>query len=120
MDNESVIGAVIMAVCCFGCGLTFDGIAMWAKKSSKPINFWSGTQVDPEKVTDIPAYNQANAVMWIVYSIPFWLAGLAGCFGFLGEVFTMISAVLLAVACIPGGFLLVWQYRRIEKKYIQE
>ena len=120
MDNESVIGAVIMAVCCFGCGLTFDGIAIWAKKSTKPINFWSGTQVDPKKVTDLPAYNQANAAMWIVYSIPFWLAGLTGCFGVLGEVFTMISAVLLSVACIPGGFLLVWQYRRIEKTYIQE
>ena len=118
MGNGSVAGAVIMAVCCFGCGLTFDGIALWAKKSSKPVNFWSGTQVDPDKVTDISAYNQANAVMWIVYSIPYWLAGAIGCFGFLGDIFAMVSAILLFFTCFPGAFLLVWQYRKIEVKYL--
>ena len=120
MDNGSVAGAIIMALCCFGCALTFFGIGIWAEKAKRPIHFWSGTSVDPEKVTDIPAYNHANAVMWKVYSLPYWIAGLVGCFGFLGDVFAIVSAVLLSLSCFPGIFLLFWRYRSIEKLYVSK
>ena len=120
MDNENVLGAIIMALCCFVCALTFLGIAIWARKSQKPINFWSGTSVPAEKVTDIQAYNQANALMWIVYSVPYWMAGLISAFAVLGDIFLIIATIILLLACLPGGFLLIWQYRRIEKKYIRE
>ena len=118
MDNGSVAGAIIMAGCCFACALTFCGIAFWARKSKKPINFWSGTKVPCEKVTDIPAYNRANAAMWIGYSLPYWLAGLVACFGYLGDIFTLVSVALLILAFVPGLFLLVRRYREIEKMYV--
>lgn len=118
MGNGSIAGAIIMAICCFGCALTFVGIASWAKKSNKPIHFWAGTRVDPVKVLDIPDYNRANAVMWIRYSVPYWLAGITGSLGFLGDVFVIISAILLFLACFPGIFLLVQQYRKIERRYL--
>ena len=118
MDNESLIGAIIMALCCFGCGLTFFVIGYFAEKAKKPVNFWSGTSVPVEKVTDIPAYNHANAVMWKVYSVPYWLAGIFGCLGVIGDVYTMASAIILFLACFPGLFFLVWKYRKIEKRYI--
>ena len=118
MDNGSIAGAIIMAVCCFGSALTFVAIAVWAKKSKKPINFWSGMSVPADKVTDVSAYNHANAVMWSVYSVPFWLAGLVGSLGFLGDAYTMASAILLSLACFPGAFLLIWRYRKIEKLYV--
>ena len=120
MGNGSVVGAVIMALCCFGCALTFMAIAAWARKSTKPVTFWSGTSVPADKVTDVSAYNHANAVMWSVYSVPFWLAGLVGAFGFLGDVYTMVSTILLSVSCFPGMFLLIWAYRRIEKRYVSQ
>ena len=118
MGNGSVAGAIIMALCCFGCGLTFNLIAGWAIKSKKPVNFWSGTKVDPEKVKDIPAYNRANAMMWNVYSVPYWLAGIVGCFGYLGDVFSVAAAILLSLSCFPGLFFLVFRYRKIENQYI--
>ena len=118
MGNGSVAGAIIMAICCFGCALTFVGIGIWAERAEKPVHFWAGTNIDPNKVTDIPGYNHANAVMWKVYSIPYWLAGLIGCFGFLGDIFAIVAAVLLFVACFPGIFLLVRRYRKIEEQFM--
>ena len=120
MGNGSVVGAVIMALCCFGCGLTFSCIASCAKKSKKPFHFWSGSKVDPEKVTDIPAYNRANAAMWRVYAIPYWIAGVFGCLGFLGDIFATVSAVIMFLACIPGVFFLVLRYTKIEKEFVRK
>ena len=120
MDNENLVGAIIMALCCFGCALTFLGIGVWAGKAKKPVNFWSGTSVPIGKVTDVQAYNHANAVMWKVYSAPYWLAGILGCFGCFGKIYTVASAILLSVACFPGVFLLIWNYRKIAKRYILE
>ena len=118
MGNGSVAGAIIMAVCCFGCALIFSGIGFRAEKTNRPVHLWAGTKVDPMKVADISGYNHANAVMWKVYSVPYWLAGLIGCFGFLGDIFALIAAALLILACFPGIFLLVRRYRKIEKQYM--
>ena len=118
MDNGNFVGAIIMALCCFGCGLTFWGIGYFAEKAKKPVNFWSGTSVPAEKVSDVQGYNHANAVMWKVYSKPYHLAGIFGCLGFMGDAYTIVSAILLSLACFPGAFFLIRQYRRIEKQYI--
>ena len=83
------------------------------------MGFWSGTTVDPEKVWDLKGYNHANAVMWKCYSIPYWLAFVLSCLGFLGEIYVMAAAVLLGAACVPGLVFLIWRYRVIEKKYIK-
>ena len=119
MDNDSVVGSVIMAPCCGLCAMTFLGIGIWAEKTAKPMGFWSGTTVDPEKVLDLKEYNHANAVMWKSYSVPYWLAFLLSCLGFLGEIYVMAAAVLLGVACVPGFVFLIWRYRVIERKYIK-
>ena len=118
MDKAQIAGMVIMAFCCFGCALLFFGIGIWADKSEKPVHFWSGTKIDPEKVTDIPGYNHACSVMWKWYSIPYWMSGIFSCLDFMGRGFMVTAAVLLFAACIPGLFFLVRQYRRIEKTYI--
>ena len=119
MGNGSVAGAIIMAICCFGCALTFLGIGVWASKSNKPVHFWAGTDVPVEKVTDVLAYNRANALMWKIYSIPYWLSGAVGSLGFFGDIFTIASAILLFLACFPGIFLLVRRYRKIEEQFFR-
>ena len=40
--------------------------------------FWSGSSVKENEISDIRAYNHANGVMWIVYSLVLWAASLAG------------------------------------------
>ena len=118
MDKGSTAGAIVMALCCGLCAMTFLGIGIWAEKASKPMSFWSGTTVDPEKVRDIRQYNHACAQMWKGYSVPYWLAFILSWLGFFGEIYIIAAAVLLSVACVPGLFFLIWRYRVIEKKYI--
>ena len=118
MGDESIAGIIIMAVCCFGSALLFFGIGIWAKRSEKPVHFWSGTTIDPKTVRDIPSYNRANALIWKVYSVPYWIAGIFSCLEPMNHVFMILAAVLLGIACIPGAFFLVFAYRRIEKTYI--
>ena len=117
MDN--LAGMIIMAVCCFGCALLFFGIGIWAEKSTKPVHFWSGTRIDPQKVSDISAYNHACAVMWKLYSVPYWFCGVLACLDGIHPICMILSTVLLFAACIPGVFWLVWRYSKIEKQYFQ-
>ena len=119
MDKENIAGAIIMALCCLLCAMTFTGIGTYAQKAQKPVGFWSGTTVPPEKVRDVPGYNRANAVMWKLYSLPFWSAAVLGLLGIWGEAYTMASAILLSLACVPGLFFLIWRYRAIEKQYMR-
>ena len=118
MDKEQIAGMIVMVICCFCCGILFFGIGLWAQKAVKPVHFWSGTRVDPAKVTDINGYNRANGVMWKLYSIPYWVAGILSCLEFLCYGFNIAAAILLFLACFPGLFILVWNYNRIEKRYI--
>lgn len=108
------MGLIIMVVCCWGSAGLFCGIGLWAEHCKKPIHFWSGTKIDPETVTDIPAYNHANAVMWELYSIPYWLAGVCS---FYSE---LCAGILIMLASVPGLAYLFWQYGRIEKEFIKK
>lgn len=38
--------------------------------------FWSGKTVKETEISDITAYNHANGIMWIVYSIIYWMGGI--------------------------------------------
>ena len=119
MNNENVVGAVVMAFCSFGCGVLFFCIGNFASGAKKPFGFWAGSTVPMEKVTDLHAYNHANAVMWKIYSIPYWLSGIFGLLGFWSEGFILASAVVMCAACFPGIFFLISHYRKIEKRYIR-
>ena len=118
MDGEAVFGAIIMVLCCWGCAAIFTWIAIYARRRKDPINFWSGTKVDPLSVRDIPAYNRENSIMWLIYSVPYWICGgLSFFFGY-GDHIALIACVMLMLACFPGIFILIRHYRKIEKKYI--
>ncbi len=118
MDKENLAGAIIMALCSGLCALTFLVIGLHAERADKPVNFWSGTSVDPKRVKDILGYNHANAVMWKLYSIPYWLATALGILGLWGQGFVIASAIVLSLACIPGLFWLIRHYKTIEKRYL--
>ena len=112
MDGERIGGIVIMVFCCLLCGGTFLGLGFWAKNRKDPMHFYSGTTVDPKTISDVPAYNRANARMWMIYSVPFWMSGIVSFFS------VGVAAIIMSVACLPGGIWLVLRYNRIAKKYI--
>lgn len=103
---------IIMMFCCLPCSITFTilGIESWRKKT--PVHFWSGTKVTAEEVTDVKAYNRANARMWFVYSVPYWTAA------FLSVKNGLLAGIILGVACTFGTITLAaWYALWIEKKY---
>lgn len=97
----------------FGGGVAalFTGIGIYAMHRKEPMWFWAGSTVQPESITDIPAYNRENGWMWIIYSIPFWLDVI------LGWRWPKFGGVMIALACTVGIAWLIWRYQRILKKY---
>ena len=118
MEAIDLIGMIIMAICCFGSGIICFSLGYKAEKAEKPVNFWAGKQVDASSITDINGYNHANAVMWKVYSTPYFLAGILSCFAYYGDGFYLAALCFLILACVPGLVLLIRRYIRIEKAYI--
>ena len=118
MDSEVIVGAIIMAVCCFGCAVLFLCIGIHMQRSKKPAHFWAGSEIKPEYVTDIVLYNRENGRIWICYSIPYFLAGVLGCLNWVDARYTIASVVVLLAAAFPGIPLLIRHYRKIEAKYI--
>ena len=118
MDAEQILCAVIMLICTWGCAALCWFIGCHADKSEKPAHFWAGSEIDPSCVTDIAAYNHANALMWKRYSVPYWISGMLSCFGVVSDAFTIAGAAVLFIACFPGLWFLIQKYRKIEKTYI--
>lgn len=89
----------------------FTGIGIFAWKKKKPMSFWSGTSVREEEISDIPAYNRANGIMWICYSLVFWLGTVLGLAG------SDSAGPVLLAGCLGGLPLLVFAYGRIYDRY---
>ena len=106
-----MIGKIIMCIISFGCGILFFAIGSYAKRLEKPMWFWSGSEVDATKITDVKKYNKANCIMWQSYSLFFWLSGIL-------EFFTPIFAVIfLFVGSTFGSLILIFVYNKILEKY---
>ena len=89
----------------------FTGIGIFAWRRKKPMWFYSGSEVKPWQIRDIPAYNRANGRMWICFSLGFWAAAVLGMFN------VPAAGILLAVTCLVGIPLLAFAYQRIYQKY---
>jgi hypothetical protein len=104
-------GKIIGWVVAFGCALLFYGIGAYAQKREKPMWFWSGTEVDATKITDVAQYNAENAAMWKWYSLWYIAAGLA-------QIWSSIAyAIILVLSCTVGLAILIRTYKRIFEKY---
>ena len=119
MDNEAIIGTVIMLLCCWGCAGIFLGIGLCGEKRRTPMHFWAGSKIDPHSVSNISAYNRENALMWKWYSIPYWIAGICPLLGRGEDWAYMVSVGALFLATVPGLPILIKNYNRIARKYIQ-
>lgn len=83
-------GKMIMWAVSFGCAILFFCIGVYARKLEKPMWFWSGSEVDAAKITDVKQYNKENGVMWQLYSLWYFAAGIA-------EIWNSILALILLV-----------------------
>lgn len=91
--------------------LLFSGLGIFAWKRKKPMWFWSGSTVEEDEINDIPAYNRANGIMWLAYSLVFWISTVLGIFSL------DISGAVLAIGCLGGLPILIFTYKKIYNKY---
>ena len=104
-------GKIIMWIVSFGCGILFFCIGTYAKRLEKPMWFWSGTEVKATEITDVKRYNQANGIMWQLYSLWYFAAGIAEIWN------SMLSFILMMLSCTVGLVILVVAYKKIYNKY---
>ena len=102
---------VFFAFICLLCALIMGALALWAFKRKDPMHFWAGSAVKPEEITDIPAYNRANGLMWAVYAACLVMTAVVALLN------VTVATVLLLIICIPGILVLIIAYRRIYNKY---
>ncbi len=117
MNTEILPRVICFTVVCCLCGGIFLGVGCWAKVRKTPMHFWSGTEVDPRDLTDVSAYNRANAHMWMGFSTVFWLSA---CFEILSIWFSwagIVAFVLLMLGVLPGTILMGVVYCKIFEKY---
>ena len=89
----------------------FTGIGIFAWKRKKPMWFWSGSEVKAWQLTDVAAYNRANGIMWLLFSLGFWAAAV------LSLLNVPAAGILTALWCLGGIPGLIVAYNRIYKKY---
>lgn len=89
----------------------FTGLGVYAWRRQKPMWFWSGQTVSEEEIEDVKAYNRANGIMWIIFSLLMWTCT------FLALSSTMVAGMVLIVGCILCLPVLPFAYGKIYKKY---
>lgn len=102
---------IIWFITTIPCSALFTVLGIYAWNRKKPMWFWSGTSEKEIEVSDVRAYNHANGIMWIVYSLILWAASIAG---FWSGTAALTLIILALVVGIPG---LVMVYQRIYKRY---
>lgn len=117
MNAGKILGAIVMALCGFGCGALFFGIGVWATKRKDPMHFYSGSTVDPKTISNVPAYNRANGRMWKQFSVPFWMCGVLAIGSLWADWCAVGYTILIFLGSIAGGVWLVLRYNKIRKKY---
>lgn len=107
MNTDSIVMLCILVPL----AIFFTGIGIYAWKRKKPMWFWSGSTVNENEITDVPAYNRANGIMWICYSLIFWIAAVLGIFR------VEFAGVLVGVGTVVGAVVLIVVYKKIYSKY---
>ena len=105
------MGNIIWILILLPCSMLFTGIGIYALNQKKPMWFWSGNTVGENEISDIQSYNRANAIMWLCFSVPFWVST------FLGYFYIKAGGVVLIATCILGIPALPIAYGKIYKKY---
>lgn len=92
--------------------LLFTSIGIYAWRRKKPMWFWAGDTVSEDEITDVRAYNRANGIMWICFSLPLWLGIIVGvCHSII------LGANIILVDSTVGLVLMMMAYTFIRKKY---
>ena len=105
------MGNIIWLIIMVPVSMLFTGIGVYAWKRKKPMWFWSGSTVKESEISNIAAYNRANGIMWLVFSLVMWISTI------LGVMNMKAGGILLITGCIIGVPLLPIVYGKIYRNY---
>ena len=87
------------------------GLGIFAWRRQKPMWVWSGQTVGEDEIADVKAYNRANGIMWIVFSLFMWFST------FLAFSSLKLAGIVMLAGCILCVPVLPSAYSRIYKRY---
>ncbi len=105
------MGSIVFLIIMVPVSLLFTGIGVYAWRRKKPMWFWSGSTVEEDEISDVAAYNRANGIMWLVFSLLMWASAI------LGAINMKMGGIVLIAGCMVGVPILPIVYGRIYKKY---
>ena len=105
------MGSIVFLIIMIPVSLLFTGIGVYAWRRKKPMWFWSGSTVEEDEISDVAAYNRANGIMWLVFSLLMWASAI------LGAINMKMGGIVLIAGCMVGVPILPIVYGRIYKKY---
>ena len=92
--------------------LLFTSIGIYAWMRKKPMWFWAGDTVPEDEITDVCAYNRANGIMWLCFSLLLWIGTIIGaCYSII------LGANIILADSTVGLVLMMITYTFIRKKY---
>ena len=56
--------------------LIFVAIALWCRRSEKPVGFWSNVRFEADRIGDVSAYNRAVSKLWLGFALVLAVLGL--------------------------------------------
>ena len=72
--------------------------------------FWAGDTVSEDEITDVRAYNRANGIMWLCFSLLLWIGTIIGaCYSII------LGANIILVDATVGLVLMMIAYTFIRK-----
>jgi len=89
---------------------TCIGIYAWMRK--KPMWFWAGDTVPEDEITDVCAYNRANGIMWLCFSLLLWIGTIIG-----ASYSIILGANIILADSTVGLVLMMITCTFIRKKY---
>ncbi|MCR5149900.1 MAG: hypothetical protein K6B52_01585 [Clostridiales bacterium] len=107
MNSENLLWLFIM----IPVAALFSGIGIFAWKRKKPMWFNAGKEVSEDEISDIPAYNRANGIMWLSFSAVIWLSVVLGIFN------VSFAGTVLALGILGGIPCLAITYGKIYNRY---
>ena len=98
----------------FVCAAIFSLLAYSCFISRRPVSFWSGDKITKDQVTDVRKFNMANAVLWAIYSLFYWIACVCG------FVNSKVSIIITIVGLTVGFVGLLIGYNIIKRRFLHE
>ena len=94
--------------------LLFTGIGIYAWKRRKPMWFWAGSTVKESEISDTAAYNRANGIMWLAFSLIMWISTVLGVINVKAGEICVIAGISIVGAVQPVVYGNI--YRKYSKK----